>query len=439
MSAELLIEANAVEVRAALVRDGRLADLAVEPASTASLVGSVWLGRVRRLLPNGRAAFVDIGQAQAGFLNAADIPGHAERPIAQLVHEGQALVVQVTKDAMAEKGASLTADITLPGRFLVMTPGAHGATVSRRIADAGERDRLSATLRDLEPGCIVRTAAAGRDAAVLHAEHQALAARWAGIEARRTRAEAPALLWREESAIHRILRDLSAPADRIVVDPPVAMAEAQAWARAMAPDVLPRLAAHAGAGLPFDVHDLDAEIARLLAERVVLPSGAALRFGTTAALTAIDVDSAGSRAPALAINLEAAVEIARQLRLRGIGGVIVIDFMRLRARDEAARVTDALRAALADDPAPARVLDISELGLVEMTRRRLGEPLGVRLGGAAAAIADLCRAVRRAARVTPGRPFHAVLPPAALAALPPGLAAQLAAELGAAVDLAAAP
>ncbi len=436
MSAELLIEANAVEVRAGLVRDGRLADLVIEPLTSESLVGSIWLGRVRKLLPNGRAAFVDIGQDQNGFLNATDIPGHAERPIAQLVHEGQALVVQVSKDPVAEKGAALTADITLPGRFLVLTPGANGATVSRRIADAAERDRLSAALRDLSPGCIVRTAAAGQEAMLLRSEHAVLAARGAAIEARRSTVEAPALLWREDSAVHRVLRDFSSGADRIVVDPPEALGEARRWAETMAPDLLPRLNGHTGAGLPFDTWDLDAEIAALQAERVTLPSGASLRFGAAAALTAVDVDYGSARAPALAINLEAAAEIARQLRLRGIGGVIVIDFLRLRARDEAAQVVAALRKALTDDAAPTRVLEMSELGLVEMTRRRLGDPLNVRLArGGHAALAGLCRDVRRAARTAPGRPLRAILPAAALAAVPAGLAGKLAAELGAAVEL----
>lgn len=456
MDDELLIETGPFQTRIALIEDGRLAQLDfADPDDAGPLLGTVWLGRVTRVLPAIQAAFVEVGLARAGFLAAADARGlkPGETRIERLVHEGQALAVQAVKEPVGEKGVKLSAAIALPGRYLVLTPGRPGLSVSRRIGDAAERTRLEAALAPLlgDDGGILRTAAEGADAALLAADVARLNAVAADIARRRAAAQAPAELWRDADPVLRALRDLAGPrVGRIRIDGAETFARARAWARDAAPELETRLERFDGPGALFDLHDVESEIARALAPRVELPSGGAIRFGATAALTAIDVDTGrqtGGRdfaRTAQAANREAAHEIARQIRLRGIGGLIVIDFVHADQAAAQADVVAELRAALARDPAPLRVLPMSDLGLVEMTRRRTGESLESRLTEACdacdgrgrrptvrAVLAGLGHRLMREARARPGLPLTVTCAPELAAVLAGEPAERLSRTVGA--------
>ena len=379
MAETILIDAMPGEVRAAVLEDGRAVELLVEREGRRSLVGNVYLGRVARVLPGMAAAFVDIGLDRAGFLGLDDA-GPDDRPC-----EGQAVRVQVARDAAGGKGVRLTRRVALAGHLLVYGPPGGRVSVSRRIEDGAERDRLARAVgAAAEPGegFVARTAARGAGAAALAAEAASLRAAWGGIEARQAHAAAPALLHEEPGAPIRLIRDRAGAAtERIVVDSPSAFAEARAWCAAAAPGLADRLALHAGPGPVFAEADVEAEIERALAPRVGLPSGGEIVVEATEALTAVDVNSGrftGARASgeaAYATNLEAAVEIARQLRLRDLGGLIVVDFIHM---DDGARwrsVLEALSRALAGDRRTSRLHGRTEAGLVEITRRRLRRPL----------------------------------------------------------------
>ena len=462
MDDELLIEAGPFQTRIALIEDGRLVQLDIaDPDDAGPLLGTVWLGRVTRVLPAIQAAFVEVGLARAGFLAAADARGlkAGETRIERLVHEGQAVPVQAVKEPIGEKGVKLTTAIALPGRYLVLTPGRPGLSVSRRIGDAAERARLEGALAPLlgDDGGILRTAAEGADAALLAADVARLKAVAADIAWRQTSAQAPTELWRDIGQVERALRDLAGPrVARIRIDGAETFARARAWARAAAPELDSRLERFDGPGALFDLHDVESEIARALAPRVDLPSGGAIRFGATAALTAIDVDTGrqtGGRdfaRTALTTNREAAREIARQIRLRGIGGLIVIDFVHADQPGAPAETVAELRAALAHDPAPLRVLPMSELGLVEMTRRRTGESLEARLTEACttcegrgrrptvrAVLAGLGHRLITEARARPGLPLTVACAPEIAAALEGEAAERLARRIGARIAVAA--
>lgn len=434
MANELLIDVGLTETRVALVENDRLVHLDLERPNRDTALGAIFLGRVRLIEPGLQAAYIDIGLARDGFLNASDLPPDLEalpdepkRPIEQRLHEGQALLVQVIRDPVGEKGVKLTGQPNLPGRFISLTPWDSRVRVSRRIAEDAERMRLAAimqsqlALTDKLPvqvttrvqrrlgerrvgqvavahdrrdgkkakpmGCLVDYAAEGAEQDVLAVDLDRLRARWIAIEERRAKAEAPAELWREMGPVGRALRNhVGAKLDHIRVNDARGFAEARAWLFEHAPELVAKLERHDEPGALFELFEIEHDIDRALAKRVKLPCGGAIVFGETEALTAIDVD-AGAAARgrsdfdemALKVNLEAAEEIARQLRLRGIGGIVVIDFLHMDSAAFRSQAVNALRKALADDPAPVKVLGMSALGLVEMTRKRIGEPLGTRL------------------------------------------------------------
>jgi ribonuclease G len=364
MADELFIDDGPLGMRLAVARGGRLVELGVAAAGEApDPQGTIWLGRVAKVAPAINAAFVDVGLERAGFLRANDAAVLNAPPT-----EGQAILVQARRPGADGKGIGLTADIAIPGRFLTLTPMRPGEGFANNAA-AGS------------------AAAGGAGESTLAAEREGLLAQWRGIQAAQRTASPPAALWREPPLLERFLRDRAQPGVRAIhVNTAAALQRARAWLAAHAPEMADALAPHRGPELLFDRHGLEDQADGVLAPRVTLPSGAVIRFGATAALTAIDVDTGAATAAgnpvslALAINLEAAAEIARQLRLRAIGGLIVIDFLRLADAAHQNRVLAAFRAALADDPAAVRLLGFSPLGLVEMTRQRQGEPLAARLG-----------------------------------------------------------
>ena len=383
MSRELLINAMPAEVRAALLVDGSLTDLIIERRRRASLVGNIYLGRVRRVMNGMEAAFVDIGLARAGFLGLDENrrSGAAAAP----VHEGEAILVQVAKDAIGGKGVQLTRRLTLPGRFAVYTPDQPRVTVSRQIDDEPERARLTqlaATVAAPGEGFILRTAAIGVQAAELEADMRQLRDLWAEVSAARKTQEAPSQLHADLDPMLRILRDNALEdIDAIRVDDPPAARLAKDFCVRVMPAMADRVTLHAGPQALFDQYGIEEEIERACAQRLDLPSGGGIVIQTTEALTSIDVNSGrfegagGLEQTAFRTNMEAAREGARQIRLRNIAGLIVIDFIHMETRAHWDELVGAIRAIADADRNPTRILGVTAAGLVEITRRRRREPL----------------------------------------------------------------
>ncbi len=414
MNKEVLINAGAGEIRVAIVEDGRLQELFLErtigledaPKKRSgrhghSLIGNIVLGRVQRVLPGMQAAFVDVGLDRAGFLGArearclADLPGFDEErtpKISDCVHEGEEIVVQVVKDPIGEKGARLSANVTIPGRLLVMVPNQAGIALSRRIEDEEERARLialgEAMIAEangaLVPGAgfILRSAAIGAELRDLKEDAERLAETWRPVMARRQQATSPATLYHDLDPVERTMRDeVDAATTRVLIDDAEAADAARAYCRRAMPDAEDKIEFFSGPGMLFDLYDLDDEIDRLVSPRVPLPSGGWITIEGTEALTAIDVNSGsftastGLEETSLNVNLEAADEIGRQLRLRGVGGLIVIDFIHLNEPENIQKILDVLSTSLAKDRTPTQISGMSEFGLVEITRKRIRDPL----------------------------------------------------------------
>ncbi|MCP5367132.1 MAG: ribonuclease E/G [Hyphomicrobiales bacterium] len=454
----LLIEDQPGETRVARLDGGRLVDLLLIHDGERSLVGNVYLGRVRTVDRGLEAAFVDLGPDGTGFLGLADArpPGRTGGRITDFAAEGDALVVQVTADPVDGKGPKLTARVTLQGRLLVLLPGQDEVRVSGRLDDVAERDRLAALAASLAgsgDGFIVRTAARGAGAEALAAEARRLAAAWRGLDGG---AAAPACLHREPEAALRLLRDLDVPGARIVVDGAAMLGRVRDFCAGSAPD-LTDISAHRGRDPLFEAEGVEEQAEAALSPRVALPGGGALTVQETAAVTAIDVDSGaasgqgGRAAQALATNLEAVAEAARQMRLRGLAGLVVIDPLRLKSADGRRRVLAALRAAVAADPDRVEVAGYTRLGLIELTRRRAARSLARGISVAcpacagqgrvraplAAAFAAL-RRLRREAASRPGRGLVLAAPTPVVVALEGTGAAALdatRARLGAALTL----
>lgn len=464
MNKEILINAGAGEIRIALVEDGRLQELFLErtigredgtprrrePGShRQSVIGNIILGRVQRVLPGMQAAFVDVGLERSGFLGAREARSLAELShlgcqsvvaddraptISDCVREGEEILVQVVKDPIGEKGARLSANITIPGRLLVFVPCQPGIALSRRIEDENERLRLlalgEAVLKENEGqlvpggGYILRAAAIGAELADLLEDAERLSETWRPVLARRQTAVAPATLYHDLDAVERTMRDeVDASTSRILIDDAAALAAASAYCRRAMPDAESKIALFTGPGMLFDLYGLEDEIERLSDPRVPLASGGWITIESTEALTAIDVNSGsytaatGLEETSLAVNLEAATEIGRQLCLRGIGGLIVIDFIHLNEAANIARVLDALKASCAKDRTPTQISAMSEFGLVEITRKRIREPLFKlmtefcrpcrghgRTRTADSVAFDVLRGIERSAKAAPGKP-----------------------------------
>lgn len=386
----LLIDDGPVFVRALRWRDGRAVALELLPvaeASDAAAEGSIWFGRVRKVMPDLQAAFVDLGAGrgggagESGFLNAADAGGEddGDPAIGRRLREGQGLMVQVLSAPHGGKGAKLGAQIALPGRLALLRPGKPGVKFSHRFPPGAARTKLASVVAHLvaDDGVTLRAAARMAPPQLLVAEVERLKRTWGEISARGAGARTPACLWREPDALGQVLRDhADGDIGAIGVASAAGFSRARAWLSLHAPELLDRLQPRPGANDASRYEELEDEFARALAPVVKLGGGGVVRFDTGAALTAIDVDSAGAISggdredAAWRVNREAADEIARQLRLRNLGGAVVVDFLRQGKAENRARLLAHFRRALADDPAAARVLGFSRLGLVELTRRR---------------------------------------------------------------------
>jgi ribonuclease G len=409
----ILLNAGITETRVAVVEGARLTELYLERHARRSIVGNVYKGVVTNVLPGMQAAFVDIGLGKDAFLyvgdyvaevaasaraaagdDDAEVP-EAEleevaarrepRPIEEILRRGQEVLVQVSKESLGTKGARITSFLSLPGRYLVYMPLAHHVGVSRRIRDEGERARLRALVRALPGppgGYIVRTNAEGRGEAEFAADMEFLGRLWTEIQTRAAQVTAPALLHEEGDLTFRVVRDLLAPdVDELWVDHPEVYERCLATARTLVPALADRVRLHHGPGPLFDAYGVEREIDRALRRRVWLRSGGYIVIDHTEALVSIDVNTGkyvGKRdfeQTVLKINLEAVDEIVRQIRLRDLGGIIIIDFIDMEVPGHREQVVRALKRALSEDRARTHVLEISELGLVEMTRKRVRQDL----------------------------------------------------------------
>jgi ribonuclease E len=353
-----------------------------------SMVGNVYLGRVQNVLPGMEAAFVDVGRGRNAVLYAGevnwspeDLEGASAPRIEQVLKSGQSVLVQVTKDPIGGKGARLTAQISLPGRYLVVAPNSDVSGISRRLPDA-ERRRLRAIFKELKPedhGLIVRTAAEGASRDALAADLDRLLVEWAQIEKRAKKAKAPAVLYEEPELTVRVVRDLFTDEEyrELVTDSPRVFGIVTDYLRDVAPDVLAKVRLHDGPLPAFEEFHVVEQIHKGLDRKVWLPSGGYLVIDRTEALTVVDVNTGKSvgktnlEETVVNTNLEAARETARQLRLRDIGGMIVIDFIDMLLEQNKKKVVDAMREALAQDKSRSQVFDISPLGLLEVTRKRV--------------------------------------------------------------------
>lgn len=409
MSSQLLISVSPWDLRAALLEDGRLAELVLVDQEHQDPTGNIYKGRVLKVVPGLAAAFVDVGLESPAYLFAGDAgpgleefsplgpcedfgPEPAKSPrlspgpsIVELLLPGQELLVQVSRPPSESKAARLTTQIALPGRFLVYLPTASHLAVSRRIASEGEQQRLKQLLTEIKPpqgGVIARTASAGRSREELLAELQDLVACWRKIRQKQARVAAPALLHQDLPMVRRLVRDLFFPdLEGILVDDPATYEDLCHYLRPTPGLGGPRVELHLGPEPLFSRFGVEVDWHRLLDRQVWLKSGGYLLIETTEALTAIDVNSGRyTKGPdledtLLKVNLEAAQEIARQVRLRNLGGLIVIDFIDLERPDHRKLVEQTLEAALARDRARTVVYPMSPLGLVEMTRQKLRESL----------------------------------------------------------------
>jgi ribonuclease G len=438
---QLIISRDHLETRVAVLEDGKLAEMYLERPHRQSLVGNVYKGRVENVLPGMDAAFVDIGLDRNGFLSvgevvAPEVRSGGSRKIGDLLKAGRELLVQVTRDPMGGKGPRLTMEVGIPGRYVVYLPGGKGSGVSRRL-DEGERERLRAISREVRPetgSVIVRTAAEGAGQEAIERDLRFLQRVWAGAERRAQAAPVPALVYAEAELAVRSARDLLNPDfSAVIVDDEKLHRRLVSYLRAVAPEFKDRVERHNGETRLFERFGLEQEMEKALARRVGLPSGGHIVIDHTEAMTVIDVNTGryvgrrqledttlktnleacreivrqlrlrdvggiividhteamtvidvntgryvGRRQledTTLKTNLEACREIVRQLRLRDVGGIIVIDFIDMTAKTNREVVLAALEAEFTLDRTKTYVMEISPLGLVEMTRQNVTQGL----------------------------------------------------------------
>jgi len=413
MSSELIINSRPYETRVALVENGVVVELHVERDTGQELAGNIYRGRVVRVLPGMQAAFVDIGLERTAFLYVSDVYKdfsdmeqmmletsgasqeyrivEAEGPkqdrlgggsflIEDLLHEGQSILVQVAKEPLGNKGARLTSHISLPGRHLVLMPTVNHIGISRRIEDKDERERLKSMIREIRPlpfGFIVRTVGEDGSKDKFQAEMDFLIKLWENVETKMGKGTSPALLYRDLSISLRSVRDLfTREVDRLIIDDEDEYEGIMEFIETFAPRLKYSVELYEGRDPVFDAFGIEMEISRALGNKVWLKSGGYIVIEDTEALTAIDVNTGsyvGLRnleETILKTNLEAVKEIAYQLRFRNIGGLIVIDFIDMEKISSRERVAAALREALSKDKAKSNLLDMSDMGLIEMTRKR---------------------------------------------------------------------
>ena len=431
MRSVLYLSVNPFETRVALREDTRLVSYRAERHRASSIVGNIYKGRVTRVLPGMRAAFVDIGMARDAFLYVREAggildeyteifssgqdedfsPDLSDSAIGDLLRQGQEILVQVIKDPLGTKGARLTTYITLPGRFLVYLPTASQTGVSRRITDLDERERLRGIVSQYPGGWIVRTAGEGQEGPELDADRDSLLERWHRLQENIEHNHPPILLARELSPLLRSVRDvLTSRIDECWIDDEEAFREVLEFLEQSDPSMTPRVKLFRPSKDLMSAHGIDRELEKALRLKVWLKSGGYLVVNQTEALVAIDVNSGkyvGStdlEDTVYETNLEAIREVARQLRLRDLGGIIVVDFIDMEDPEHQRRVYEALVEEMQHDPARTQLFPISDIGLIQMTRKRTRPSLDRTLSrscphchgtGRIKSLATICLEIRR--------------------------------------------
>ncbi|MDX9874406.1 MAG: ribonuclease G [Spongiibacteraceae bacterium] len=400
MNEEILINITPMETRVALVDNGVLQEIYIERERSRGFVGNIYRGRVVRVLPGMQAAFVDVGLERACFLHASDIELTSEQAterggdipdIRELVREGQSLIVQVNKDPLGSKGARLTTHLSVSSRYLVYMPQTPHIGISQRIEDEAERLRLRALVEEVAiaeglndaGGFIIRTAAEGVGRDELLADVRFLKRLWTKLSERMTRPETPAMIYQDLPLFLRTMRDLVRPGlEKIRIDSPASYPRVVDFARDYIPEIVDRIELYRSERPLFDLYGIEAEIQKALGRKVELKSGGHLIIDQTEAMTTVDVNTGafvGHRNLEETIfktNLEAATALARQLRIRNLGGIIIIDFIDMKDPEHRRQVLRTLEKAMEKDYAKTSITGVSELGLVEMTRKRTRESLG---------------------------------------------------------------
>lgn len=389
MSGEILINVTPNETRVALVENGVLQEVYIERARKRGLVGNIYKGRVSRVLPGMQAAFIEAGLERTAFLHASDIAQDEEsaKTINELVHEGQDIMVQVIKDPIGTKGARLTTQISIPSRHLVYMPLTNHIGVSAKIEDEDERQRLKDLMQSLsddlkDGGYILRTAAESVEMTELQADVDFLQRMWSDIQERYQTSASESLIHEDFPLAMRTMRDLVTPEiEKVRIDSRETHQNAVKFAHKLIPQVENRIEYYPGERPIFDIYSVEDEIQKALEKKVQLKSGGYLIIDQTEAMTTIDVNTGafvGHRTLEETIfktNLEAAQAIAHHLRLRNLGGIIIIDFIDMQDEDHKRQVLRALDKCLDRDHAKCNISQVSSLGLVEMTRKRTRESL----------------------------------------------------------------
>ncbi|HHU51880.1 MAG TPA: Rne/Rng family ribonuclease [Firmicutes bacterium] len=390
MGKEFLINIGHNETRMAALEDGRLVELSIERVNTQRHVGNIYRAKVENVLPGMQAAFVNIGMEKNAFLYVDDLhnckaqensePGDHVYNITDLLKEGEEIIVQMVKEPIGSKGARVVTNLTLPGRYLVLMPTVDYVGVSRRITDEKERERIKNLAMELKPkdmGLIVRTAAEGVAEEELVSDLKFLVNLWSKIKKKAKKGPTPCLLYHDHDLLYRILRDLfTEEIDRLIIDDPSAYEKALELLNTLSPRLKSRVKLFQGDHLLFDAYRVESQIEEALKRKVWLESGAYLVFDQTEALTVVDVNTGkfiGSTCledTVLLTNLAAAKEIARQIRLRNLGGIIIIDFIDMASEENRRQVLDAFTQELAKDKIKTNVLGFTPLGLLEVTRKK---------------------------------------------------------------------
>jgi ribonuclease G len=411
MSSEILINVTREEIRVGLLEGGQVVESYVERKRDASLVGNIYKGKVIKILPGMQSAFVDIGLEKAAFLYVADIisdvedyapfleeedkgnsielvskRGRQDLPIEELIQDGQEVLVQVSKDPMGSKGARATSYVTLPGRYLVLMPNLEHIGISRRISDDDERIRLRSIVETIKPkgyGLIIRTASDGCTEEELKKDLEFLILLWENIQKKRDRVVAPCLLYSDLDLAFRSVRDLmSQDVERLVIDDDTEYERIKDFVKAYFPKLLSKIELYADNEPIFEAFGVEVDISRALGRKVWLKSGGYIVIDQTEAMTVIDVNTGkfvgkeDLEDTIFKTNLEAVKEIAYQIRLRNLGGIIIIDFIDMERLENREKVFNAFLEAMKRDRAKNTILHISELGLIQMTRKRVRESLG---------------------------------------------------------------
>ncbi len=402
MSEEILINFTPIETRVAVIENGMPQEIYVERAERRGIVGNIYKGKVVRVLPGMQAAFVDIGLERAAFIHVDELQhpeeengagnGKSNLTINRLLREGQSLVVQVTKDPLGTKGARLTTNISIPSRYLVYMPGNEHIGISQRIEDSDERDRLRAMVEEVVAGLedlntkvggfILRTVSEGVSEAELKQDILFLCRLWDSINRKIGELGTPSCIYEDLPLNMRALRDMAhAGVERIRVDSKETFQRSQQFAEALVPEISNILEYYPGERPIFDLYNIEDEIQKALGRKVELKSGGYLIFDQTEAMTTVDINTGGYvghrnlEETIFKTNLEAATAIGRQLRLRNLGGIIIIDFIDMLDEDHQRQVLRTLERVLEKDHVKCKVTGVSELGLVEMTRKRTRESL----------------------------------------------------------------